>query len=90
MGLMLLGFVGLLLFAREHLILGLIAIFALFVFIESGFRGRLTRLVTSVTIGLAVVAGLVILYDFFWPVVVGGVLLMGGYLLWDNLRELWT
>lgn len=90
MAVMLIGFVGLVLFAREHLIAGLIAIVAFFVFIESTFRGRLTRLVTSVTIGLAVVAALVILHDFFWPIVIAGVLIAGGYILWENLRELWT
>ena len=89
-GVMLLVFVGLLMFAREHLALGLVAVFASFVFIESSFRGRLIRLITSVTIALSAVAALVILYDFFWPVVVGFVLLTGMYILWENLRELWT
>ena len=87
---MLIIFVGLLLFAKDKLVLGLVAIFASFVFIESGFRGRLIRLITSVTIALSVVAALVILHDYFWPIVVGFVLLTGMYILWENLRELWT
>jgi hypothetical protein len=87
---MLLVFVGLVLFAREHLALGLVAVFASFVFIESSFRGRLIRLITSVTIALAAVAALVVLSDYFWPIVVGFVLLTGIYILWENLRELWT
>ena len=87
---MLIIFVGLLLFAKDKLVLGLVAIFASFVFIESSFRGRLIRLITSVSIALSVVAALVILHDFFWPIVVGFVLLTGMYILWENLRELWT
>lgn len=90
MGAMLLGFVAVVLLARQHLVAGLVAVIAVFVFIESTFRGRLTRLITSVTIGLAAVAALVILYDFFWPIVIASVLVAGVYILWQNLRELWT
>ena len=87
-GLMMVGFVGLILFSRQHLILGLVAVVSLIVFIESGFRGQLSRLIASVTIGLAVVAALVILFEFFWLVVVLAVLMAGGYIMWENLREL--
>jgi hypothetical protein len=90
MGVMLIGFVGVVLFARDRLVLGLVAIITSFVFIESAFRGRMTRLITSVAIALSVVAALVILHDFFWPIVVLFVLATGTYILWENLRELWT
>jgi hypothetical protein len=88
-GLMMVGFVALILFSREHLILGLLAMVSLIVFIESGFRGRLSRLIASATIGLAVVSALVLLFEFFWLIVVLGVLVAGGYIIWENLRELW-
>jgi hypothetical protein len=45
-------------------------------------------LVSSANIGLAVVAALVIIYEFFWQLVVAAVLIVGLYVLWDNLREL--
>jgi len=61
---------------------------AMFLFVEAGFRGRLTNLVTSAAISLAIVATLVVFYRFFWDIVVGGVLILGVYVLWDNLREL--
>jgi hypothetical protein len=35
-----------------------------------------------------VVATLVLVYEFFWPLVVATVLVVGLYVLWDNLREL--
>jgi hypothetical protein len=88
-GLMLVIFVALVVFARRYLGFGLAAILAVFTFIEASFRGRLTRLVTSATIGLSLVATLVIIYEFFWPLVISAVLLMGGFILWENLRELW-
>jgi hypothetical protein len=85
---MMVGFVGLILLSRQHLVLGLVAMVSLIVFIESGFRGQLSRLIASVTIGLAVVSALVILFEFFWSVVALAVLIGGGYLMWENLREL--
>jgi hypothetical protein len=87
-GLMMVGFVVLVLFSRQHLVLGLVAIVSLIVFIESGFRGQLSRLIASVTIGLAVVSALVLLFEFFWLIVVLAVLIAGGYIMWENLREL--
>jgi hypothetical protein len=86
--LVLISFVLIALFEREHLISMLVFSIALFSFVEAGFRGRLVNLVSSANIGLAVVATLVIVYEFFWPLVVAGVLVLGLYVLWDNVREL--
>ena len=86
--LMIISFVGIALFERQHLITMLVFSIAFFAFVEAGFRGRLVNLVSSANIGLAVVATLVIVYEFFWPLVVVAVLVIGIYVLWDNLREL--
>jgi hypothetical protein len=86
--LMLISFVGISLFAREHLISMLVFSIAFFAFAEAGFRGRLVNLVSSANIGLAVVATLIIIYEFFWQLVIAAVLVVGLYVLWDNLREL--
>jgi hypothetical protein len=86
--LMLISFVGIAMFQREHLISMLVISIALFAFVEAGFRGRLVNLVGSVNIGLAVVAALILVYEFFWQMVVAVVLILGLYVLWDNLREL--
>jgi hypothetical protein len=45
-------------------------------------------LISSVNVGLAVVATLILVYEFFWQLVVAAVLILGLYVLWDNLREL--
>ncbi|HZG62839.1 MAG TPA: hypothetical protein VEY13_04920 [Rubrobacteraceae bacterium] len=88
-GLMLIVFVLVVIYERgAYLTFALAGCIALFLSVEAGFRGRLTNLVTSATIGLAVVATLVVFYRFFWEIVVAAVLLLGVYVLWDNLREL--
>ena len=86
--LMIISFVVIALFERQHLISMLVFSIAFFAFVEAGFRGRLINLVGSANIGLAVVATLVLVYEFFWPLVVAAVLVVGIYVLWDNLREL--
>ncbi len=87
-GLMIIGFVGLVLFARQYLIFGLVALLSVIIFVEAGFRRQLARLVDSVTIALAVVAALVLLAQWFWEITVVAVLIAGGYIMWENLREL--
>ncbi len=86
--LVLISFLAIVMFERGHLISMLVFSIALFTFVEAGFRGRLLNLVSSANIGLAVVATLVIVYQFFWQLVVAFVLIVGLYVLWDNLREL--
>jgi hypothetical protein len=88
-GLMLLALVSLLILRQDLLFQGLAAILALFLFLEAAFRGRLTRLVTSVTLALAVITVLVLLVEFFWQILIAIVLATGLFILWDNLREMW-
>ncbi len=87
-GLMLVALVVIVIQARQHLAAALVAGIAVFAFVEAVFRRRLTNLLSSANIGLAVVAALVVVYEFFWPLVVLSVLAVGAYVLWDNLREL--
>lgn len=87
-GLMIVALVAIAVFQTEHLTFVLVASIALFAFVEAGFKGRLTNLVSSVNIGLAVVATFVLLYEFFWSLIIVAVLVVGLYVLWDNLREL--
>ena len=86
--LMLVIFVAIAIFEQEHLISMLVVSIAFFAFAEAGFRGRLANLVGSANIGLAAVASLVLLYEFFWQLVVAAVLVVSLYVLWDNVREL--
>jgi hypothetical protein len=87
-GLLLIGFVLIVLFARQYLLVGLTALISAIVFVEAGFRRQLAQLVSSVTIGLALVCGLILLFEFFWEIVIVSVLVAGGYIMWENWREL--
>lgn len=87
-GLLMVIFFILIVIGRRYLMIGLVTMIALVTFIEASFRGRLTRFITSVTISTAIVASLVLLYEYFWQIVEIGVLVTGIYMLWENLREL--
>lgn len=87
-GLLLIGFVGITLFARHYLLVGLTLLISAIVFVEAGFRRQLAQLITSLTIGLAVVCTLIVLFEFFWEIVVLAVLVAGSYIMWENWREL--
>lgn len=89
-GLMLIGFIALAILARDYIYFGLTAILSLVIFIEAGFRRQLSRLITNVTIALAVVSALVLFYEYFWFIAVGVVSIASLYMIWENLRELWT
>lgn len=86
--LLLSSFVLLTMFAPHYLLFGLAAMIGVFIFIESGFRRQLTRLITSLSVGLAVVCALILLYEFFWPIIFVAVFVGGIYILWQNIREM--
>jgi len=75
-------------YERSHLLGALVFAIAVFAFIEASFRRRLTRFIVSVNVALAIVGTLVLLEHFFWSVIVLAVLVVGLYILWENLREL--
>jgi hypothetical protein len=89
-GLMLISLVGMILFAPQHWFVGIILILVLLIAIEATFRRRLIQLVTNVTIGLALFASMVLFIEFFPEIAVLGALVTGGYMMWENLRELWS
>jgi len=88
--LLLTSIIVLVVFAPHYLLFGLVAMIGVLIFIESGFRRQLTRLIASISVGLAIVCSLVLLYEFFWPMVVGAALAGGMYILWENIREMRT
>ncbi len=87
-GFLLVGFVLLLVSAREQLLIGVIGMTTALVFVESVFRRQVAELINRITMALAIVATLLILYDFFWQIIVGAVLVAGLFLISENLREL--
>lgn len=89
-GLMLIGIVALIIFASQYLVSALIAVAFMVALIESWFKQRFAQFVTNVALFLAFVTFLICLYHFLWPTVTIAVLVLGIYILWENLRELWT
>jgi hypothetical protein len=89
-GLMLISLVGLIFLAPQVWFVGIISIVLLFIVIESTFRRSLDRLVTRVTYSLALFAALVLVIDYFPHLLVLIALVTGGYMMWENLRELWS
>ncbi len=87
-GLMMIGFVILILFARHYLAIGLGATLTTILAIEALFRRRLHRFIAQVATILALIGALIILYEHFWTILVIVVLLAGSYLIIENLREL--
>jgi hypothetical protein len=87
-GLMMLAFVALIIFSRQYLLFGLVGLLSVIIFVEASFRRQLARLTDSLTIALSIVAALVLVFQFFWPIVVVAVIVAGGYIMWENLHEL--
>lgn len=82
------GFVLIALLATNYLLVGFTALLSVVIFVEASVRGNLTRLISSITIALAIVAALIVIYEFFWIILVMIVLIAGSYIMWENLREL--
>jgi hypothetical protein len=89
-GLMLIGVVALILFARQYLVSALITVAFLVALIESWFKRRFTRFITNAAFLLSAIAVIILLYHFLWPALTLLVLTIGVYILWENLKELWT
>jgi hypothetical protein len=87
-GILLIGFVAIWLFARHYFLIGLASLISALIFLEAGFRRQLPQLINSMAIGLAVVSGFIIIFQFFWQIVIGAVFLAGLFIFWENLMEL--
>jgi hypothetical protein len=78
----------LLLFPHYWLGLGL-TVAAIFITIEATVRGRLANLLLNVTILLAVVNGLILIWEFWWLILLVAAFAMVILMIRENLRELW-
>ena len=87
---MLLGFGALVYLGTEHWLMGAVLIALWFVLIEATFRGRLTRVLTALSTGAAILAAASLAIAYFQPLALSAVLGLGLYILWENLKELWT
>ena len=97
MGLIMISFVALIFFTRLYtpeqsqlyIGVGLVVILSVMIFIEATFRKQLENLVTGLTNVIAFVGALVLLFKFSLEITEAIVLIIGGYIMWQNLKEFW-
>jgi hypothetical protein len=88
LSLMLFAIAGLIFFAPNFLWTGLVVIFVLFLVLESILRGAFITTVARISVVLGMLAALILFFHFWKYIIVGALLVMGGYLLYERLREL--
>jgi hypothetical protein len=88
LSLMLFAIAGLVFFAPAFLWTGLMVIFVLFLVLESILRGAFVPTVARLSVVLAMIAALILFFHFWKYIIVGVMVVMGIYLLFERLREL--
>ncbi len=88
LSLLLFVIVGLMLLTPHFLILGLALITILFVVIESILRGAFVQTVGLISTLLAILSALILVVHFWYWIVMGALLAMAIFLMWQRLREL--
>lgn len=87
-GLLLVGFVVITQFFASAWETGLLVLLGIYFFIEALFRRQVQILIRYLVVGLALLAALVLVYEFFWPVIITLTLLAGLLIIAENVREL--
>jgi hypothetical protein len=87
-GLLLLGFVALIVFTPHYMLLGAVVLIVGFSLLESIFRGTFSNTVGSLAVWLALLATIVLVLNFWFQIIVGGLIAGGVVLLWQKVREL--
>jgi hypothetical protein len=88
LSLLLFGIVALMLFAPAFLGAGLTVITILFVVIESVLRGAFVQTVALITTLLALVAGAILFFHFWYWIIIGMLLAVATFLMLQRLHEL--
>ncbi len=86
-GLLLVAFVLIVTLSPGHIPLGVLLVLTVFLLVEAVFRDHFKQTIAWLTTILAVFAGLLMIYTFYWQIIIGTLLLGGIYLTWQNLRE---
>ncbi|MCB0033214.1 MAG: hypothetical protein KDE51_04315, partial [Anaerolineales bacterium] len=86
-GLIMLAYVLLLFVASENVWQGMVILGLVMAFIEAWARHRVYSFVSIITNTLAFAATLVLIYQFWFAILVGFVLVLGIYITWQNISE---
>jgi hypothetical protein len=87
-GLLILGFISVMLIAPRFWANGLVSLVAAISFLEALFRREAKELIQRAVVGLSLVALVVLVYEFALPLLVAGIIALGVFIIVDNLREL--
>lgn len=90
LGIMMITVVLLILFAPQFILVGLGAMLVVMVTIEAGFRRRLSGLVRWTAVLLALISFLILLFEFYYLLILAILMLIGFYMIFGNLRELFS
>jgi hypothetical protein len=85
---LLLGWVAVILLARENWAIALFLVIAAVVIVENALRRSVQRLLLNGTIVLAVASAAALIYRFFWQLGLIAIVVIALVILRDNLREL--
>ncbi|MBI5292322.1 MAG: hypothetical protein HY872_10650 [Chloroflexi bacterium] len=88
LGLLILGFIVVMLVAPHFWANGLVSLVAFISFMEALFRREANELIQRAAVWLSVAAVAVLIYQFALPLLVVGVIALGVFIIVDNLREL--
>jgi hypothetical protein len=88
-GLLLLVFAVLTIFFPAHWFTWIIVVGGIFISIDAILRGWFPGLLLNVTILLGIITGIILVLDFWWIIVLIGLLALVTTMIRENLRELW-
>jgi hypothetical protein len=87
-GLLILGFITVLLFVPRLWLNGLVSLMAVISFLEALFRREARELIQRAVLVLALIALLVLVFELALPLLVLGIIALGIFIIVDNVREL--
>lgn len=87
-GLLLLVFLALVLVDSSRWLLWTVLVLAVFIGLEETVRGRMARFLLNLSVVMAVITSLVLVYEFFFWIVIAAVVGMVIYMIAGNLLEL--
>ena len=88
LSLLLFGIVALVFFAPHYLVAGLAVITLLFIVTESVLRGAFIQTVSQLTSLLAVIGSVILFFHFWFWILMGSLLAIATFLMFQRLREL--
>ena len=88
LSLLLFGIVALVFFAPHYLVAGLAVVTLLFIVTESVLRGAFIQTVSQLTSLLAVIGSVILFFHFWFWILMGSLLAIATFLMFQRLREL--